>query len=214
MLTPINSVRSFRFCTLAARATDVELIGNFVHGRWKGEVREYYGPHSRHLIEDFLNSSNAPDAILRFTRKYGSLYESPVSGREFRFHVHVWKSAQTHFRSLWTHLSDFPDWQPEGGSLAYRNGFLTYTAANLYMFLYMDLVTCPATRVRKCKREDCLHPYFVARHLKQRFCTEICAEWGQRGWKKQWWNEHGQSWRAERRRKIKEGGQNVTRKTR
>jgi hypothetical protein len=214
MLTPAKSLRSFRFCTLAG-VTDVRLVGEEIHGRWLETLHEYYGPHSRRLIEDFLNWPDDPEGILRFIRKYGPVDQTPPApGEEFLSNLAVWRAAQEHLRELWQHLSKFPDWEPEGGSLAFRKGFLTYTAASLYMFLYMDTVTCSAKHVRRCKREDCPHPYFIAKHLKERFCSDVCAAWGQREWKKQWWKEHGQAWRAARRRQNQKGGKRGTHKTR
>jgi hypothetical protein len=65
---------------------------------------------------------------------------------------------------------------------------------------YTEIAECEARRFRKCKRGDCPHPYFIAGHLKQKFCCEKCAEWGQRQWKTAWWREHGESWRREKRR--------------
>ena len=212
-VTPAKSLRNFRFCTLAG-VTDVRQVGNEVHGRWQEALHEYYGPPSGRLIEEFLNWPDDLQAIVRFTRKYGPLYETPVSGATFGVNTHAWIGAQAHMRNLWQQLSRFPDWQPQGGCLAYRNGFLTYTAANLYMFLYMDLVTCMANRARTCKRQDCPHRYFIAGNLKQTFCSEVCAQWGQRQWKKEWWTEHGKSWRAKRRRQKQNGGKNGTRKAR
>jgi len=213
MHNPDKSLRSFRFCTLAGCA-DVRLEGSQIVGQWRNELVEYYGPPSRRLIEDFLNWPGNPEAILKFTHKFGPLRASPTPGAEFREHLSNFAYAQDHMRNLWIRLSKFPDWQPEGGSLAFRKGFLTYTAPSLYMFLYVDLVTCPANRARKCKREDCPHPYFLAGHLKQTFCSEICAQWGQRKWKQEWWKEHGKKWRAARRSQNRTGGKHGARKTR
>ena len=158
----------------------------------------------RRLIEDFLNWPSDTGSIVRFTRKYGPLHQEAVRAAEFKFFYEGWKGDQNFFRKLWLSSSKYPDWQPTGGTLAFRNGRLTYTAPSLYMFLYMDLVTCEAKRLRHCKRPDCTHPYFIAGHLKQRFCSDLCAEWGQREWKKQWWKDHGETWRANRKIEQKE----------
>ena len=211
MLTPAKSLGKFRFCTLAG-VKDVRLSGAKVVGRFQDRLKEFYGPPKRRLIEDFLNWPNDTKAILRFTLRYGPLQAEPLESAEFQFFQDGWEMDQRHFQSVWEQASSFPDWQPTGGSLAFRKGWLTYTAPSLYMFLYMDLVTCEAKRLKKCRRDDCPHPYFIAGHLKQRFCCDRCAEWGQRQWKKQWWQEHGESWRAERRQQ--KGSKDVTRKTR
>ncbi len=191
MLTPAKSRRNFRFCTLAG-VEDVRLVGtNKIVGRFKATLEEFYGLPKRRLIEDFLNWSSDPESVLHFTRKYGPLRDAPIGGREFEFPWFHWTLDQRRLRSLWRRrVYDLSDAESTGGSLALGKGWLTYRAVNLFMYLYMDLVTCEAKRLRICKRADCPTPYFIASHLKQRFCSDKCAEWGQREWKKQWWTEH------------------------
>jgi hypothetical protein len=214
MFTPANSIRKFRFCTLAG-VEDVRLAGSKrIFGRFQANLTEFYGPPKGRLIEDFLNWPSDPKSILRFTRKYGPLQDEPIGSAEFEVFWLPWRMDQRRLRSLWQkrRVFELSDAARAGGSLTLGKGWLTYRAVNLFVYLYMDLVTCEANRLRMCKRADCPNPYFVASHLKQRFCSEQCAAWGQREWKKQWWTEHGQSWRA-KRNKMK-GEKNVTRKTR
>jgi hypothetical protein len=202
MFTPANSIRKFRFCTLAGVA-EVHVAGsNRIVGRFQTDLKEFYGPPDRRLIQKFLNLRCDPQSIMEFTRRYGPLEAAPVSGAEFEFYWFDWIQTQKRFCSMWrrTGIFGLDARERSSGTLAFRNGWLTYTAPNLYVYLYMDLVTCEAQRLRICKRADCPHPYFIARHLKQRFCTERCGEWGQREWKKQWWTEHGTAWRAKRNR--------------
>jgi hypothetical protein len=218
MFTPAKSIRHFRFCTLAG-VENVRLVdSNKITGRFQAKLTEFYGPTKGRLIEDFLNWPSDPQSVLHFTRKYGPLQISPVEGKEFEVSWHPWTLDQRRLRSLWRQKSffDLNERERSNGTLAFRNGWLTYTAANLYVYLYMDLVTCEAKRLRICKRSDCPYPYFIAGHLKQRFCSDKCAEWGQREWKKQWWAEHGAAWRQERKESKlkKKGGKNVTHKTR
>jgi hypothetical protein len=218
MLTPTKSVRHFRFCTLAG-VEDARLVdSNKIVGRFKATLMEFYGPPKRRLIEDFLNWPSDAESILRFTRKYGPLQGAPVGGAEFEVFWFPWKLDQRRLRSLWQRRSIFglSDAERTGGSLALGQSWLTYRAVNLFVYLYMDLVTCEAKRLRICKRADCPNPYFIAGHLKQRFCSDKCAEWGQREWKKKWWAEHGTAWRHQRKEsKLKKrGGKNVTHETR
>jgi len=217
MLTPTKSIRNFRFCTLAG-VKEAALEGSNIVGRFRSELQEFYGPPRHKLIEEFLNWPDDNEGILRFTRKYGPVLEydplrpEPVSNGTFEFPVVGWKVNQQFFRDMWARMRRFPDWQPQGGTLAFRNGQLIYTAPNLYMFLYMDLVTSDTKRLRICKRPDCPNRYFIAGDLKQRFCSTTCAEWGQRELKKRWWNEHGEAWRAEKRRQ--KGSKDGSKKTR
>jgi hypothetical protein len=218
MNTPAKSKSRFRFCTLAG-VENVRLVeSNKIAGRFKETLEEFDGQPKRRLIEDFLNWPSDPQSILRFTRKYGPLQDLPVVGKEFEVFWHPWTLDQRRLRSLWRKKSffDLNERERSNGTLAFRNGWLTYRASNLFVYLYMDLITCEAKRLRICKRADCPNPYFIAGHLKQRFCSDLCAEWGQREWKKQWWTEHGAAWREQRKEsKLKKrGGKNVTHKTR
>lgn len=210
MLTPKKSLGKFRFCVLAG-VKDAHLADSKIVGRFQDTLKEFYGPPRRRLIEDFLNWPNDADDILRFTLRYGPLLAEPGEGKEFEFRISAFEGHRKHFRWLWLNANQFPDWEPQGGTLAFRKGWITYRAPSLHMFLYMDLVTCEAKRLRTCKRPDCPTPYFIAGHLKQRFCSDKCAEWGQRQWKQKWWKEHGETWRAQR---SKKGSKDVTNKTR
>jgi hypothetical protein len=211
MLTPKKSLGKFRFCVLAG-AEGVQLTGDKIVGRFREKLVEFCGPRKGRLIEDFLNWPHDNASILRFTRKYGPLQAESAAAKDFEFFPEGWQLDQKHFQWLWRTANRFPDWEPKGGTLAFRNGWLTYTASSLYMFLYMDLVTCEAKRLRVCKRPDCPTPHFIAGHLKQCFCSDKCAEWGQRQWKQKWWKEHGDTWRAQRHEQ--KGKRDGTRKTR
>jgi hypothetical protein len=219
MLTPDNSLRNFRFCTLAG-VEDVRVVGTHkIIGRFQENLKEIYGPRrKRRLVEDFLNWPSNLEGLLRFARKYGPLRISPVAGAEFEIPWGHWMEDQRRLQSLWQRqrIIQPAEWEPRGGSLSFREGWLTYTTSNLYMFLHVDLITSETKRLRFCKRPDCRNPYFIAGHLKQRFCSDLCAEWGQREWKKQWWTEHGTAWREKREEsKLKKrGGKNGTRETR
>ena len=85
-----------------------------------------------------------------------------------------------------------------GGQLRFHADSTTYFAPTLYAYLYADLMTSPKERAKVCKRKGCEHPYFVARHLNQEFCSDLCAEEAKRAWNKDWWQKHGRSWRVKR----------------
>ena len=143
MLTPAKSRRDFRFCTLAG-VEDVQLAEpNKIVGRFKPTLDEFYGPPKRKLIEDFLNWPSDPQSVLRFTRKYGPLQNEPIAGREFEVFWLPWQLDQRRLRSLWQRrrIFELSDAERTGGSLALGKGWLTYRAVNLFVFLYMDLVT-------------------------------------------------------------------------
>lgn len=57
---------------------------------------------------------------------------------------------------------------------------------------------------------------FIARRVAQKYCTTDCSDAVQLELKRRWWAEHGEIWRKKRIavKSKKEGGKNVTRKTR
>jgi hypothetical protein len=54
-------------------------------------------------------------------------------------------------------------------------------------------------RARHCPNPDCLAPYFFAKRHTQRYCSEKCAQSGEKQTKRRWWAEHGTAWRKERK---------------
>jgi hypothetical protein len=84
---------------------------------------------------------------------------------------------------------------------SYENRTFEFRVDQLATFLQIELAACDRRRLRKCLAEDCEAPYFVARHLRQRYCSDPCAIWAQRQWKKNWWKEKGAEWRKEHPRR-------------
>jgi hypothetical protein len=68
-------------------------------------------------------------------------------------------------------------------------------------------------RARVCER---CSAKFIARRVAQKYCTTDCSDAVQRELKRRWWDEHGETWRQQRKEpKLKKrGGKNVTHKTR
>ena len=58
-------------------------------------------------------------------------------------------------------------------------------------------------RAVHCGNPSCAAPYFFATKKGQKYCTDLCAEYGQREAKKRWWTEHGDQWRTNRRAKTR-----------
>lgn len=93
----------------------------------------------------------------------------------------------------------------------YENRRLVYRTGSLFRLIVFELLAVPQERLRTCARPDCPHRFFVARHLRQNYCSDLCSAWGQRQWKQKWWAQHGDEWRKQH---TKAGGKNVTRKAR
>ena len=205
MKTPaINRELQFR---TSIGVEGVQLSGETVIGQFRPKLTELAVTRNGSLIQTFVNWPDDVKSIVRFTRKYGPLEIPPAPEALFEFQVDAFRGVQKHFREMWGNLRTRSnlDLLAHGGSLRFHKASIIYTAPTLYAYLNVDLATSPVERVRMCKREGCHHPYFIAGHLKQRFCSDECAEEGQRVLKREWWEKHGQSWRAKRRTEIKEG---------
>jgi hypothetical protein len=53
-------------------------------------------------------------------------------------------------------------------------------------------------RMRHCLNVQCPAPYFLALRRSQRYCSEECARPAQREFKRTWWANHGEQWRAKK----------------
>lgn len=78
-------------------------------------------------------------------------------------------------------------------------------------------------RARYCLNAECPAPYFFASRHSQRYCSEVCAQSGERETKRKWWAKHGAAWRKKqklgasktaRRKRDKESKQSPARKLR
>ncbi len=97
----------------------------------------------------------------------------------------------------------FVDW--DEGIFRYRG------ACDFQRALY--LLFRESWRARVC--EKC-STKFIARRAAQKYCSTDCSESVQRELKQQWWAEHGQTWRKQRKvsRRKGKGGLDGTRKAR
>lgn len=63
--------------------------------------------------------------------------------------------------------------------------------------LLLQLVKmAPLTKV--CCNPECVAPYFIAPSRRYKFCSDVCAQFGQREHKRRWWSEHGEENRRAR----------------
>jgi hypothetical protein len=221
--TPNNpkakSLQAMEFCTPIG-TEGVRLEGMRVFGRWQSELSPWWGNWGRNrvLLQDFVNWPDSPKEIVHFTKSYGPLDSDGVEGKDFSFSVQGWQSTQKRFRLMWESRSGKANVSTTIGGLElpydlnFHEGKLTFFAKRLEGFLLLELITAPAERLRKCARPGCENPYFVARHLKQTYCSSVCATWAQAEWKKNWWGEKGSDWLAARKKKAKEKSSRRTRR--
>jgi hypothetical protein len=213
MSTPANNpFRQLAFFTLAGVAI-TELKGELIVGAQKDPLPDFRGAVDGHLCAHFVNWPTDPKAIEGFTRKFGSLRAPLKSGQTFAFRLSDWKLDQDRIRAAWDQsLYLFQKFGLRNhGSLALRtvpaedgeefvskHGALEYKANSLFRFLWLEFASTSLERLRKCKLKDCPTPYFIASHLGQRYCTEVCAHQAQCEWKKNWWKDRGTNWRQKR----------------
>ncbi len=164
-------------------------------------------PESGHWITE-------SDGRLRYVRPDGTYSDPPVPLRQFSFSIENWKNYQNRLRRLW----DMSCYSAEGGNRNVTFGIetiqvedgedffwtpkkLVYRTRCLFRFIWIEFHCIPLDRLRKCGSKDCKTPYFVAKHLGQRYCSDICARSAQREWKKEWWKNRGTEWRRSRLKK-------------
>jgi hypothetical protein len=202
----MKSLQHFEFCTPIG-TENVRIEEGRVKGRWSLKLSVFSGFNNRRLIEDFANWSDTPEEIVRFTRMYGPLDSDAVEGNDFEFSVAGWRGTQQRFRLMWESRSGKTNLSTTFGGLElpydvnFRAGKLTFFAKRLEGFLLLELITASAEHLRKCERPGCETPYFVARHLKQVYCSPRCAAWAQSQWKEKWWKDRGSNWLAERKKR-------------
>jgi hypothetical protein len=206
MSAPANSIHRVSFWTLAGVAT-AELVGEEVIGRFVDEPKHFRERGNRRLFEDYANWPNSGEEVLRFTKAYGPLQESARPHGDFRFPLRRWRVSQRGIQVYWENpnpqasMAFFTSVAGDRGWDYERGIGLRYRAANLWEFVHLTLMACPKGRLKKCARPECQHPYFVAQHLGQTYCSEPCSRWAQQQWKKRWWHEHGKKRRDRERSK-------------
>ncbi len=200
----MNSLRGVRFCALVG--TEAEIQGDTFVGKWKSTPTRFYGlSRKRLLLEDFLNWSSEDQQVLKFIRKYGPLYQSWTREGKFWVRRPIWSNWQTHFRGMWEILMNQPHHFAfrsviDNAVLSYESRSFEFRVSQLATFLEIELATCDRRRLRKCLAPSCEAPYFIARHLRGRYCSDLCAAWAQRQSKKKWWEERGPEWRKKHRK--------------
>jgi hypothetical protein len=203
-----NSLHRIAFFTLAGVA-EAHIDGDAIVGRWSDEPNEVRTGKMGALIVQFANWPDTPESVVKFTRKYGPLdarrsLKSDLTGSTFEFPASRWRGLQKQFCKEWRAYVQLGHGKHEaievapGEHLVRQEIGLAFRAATLYRLLIFGLASIPGERLRVCSRPACSHPYFVARHLKQTYCSDACAQWGQRQWKLKWWAEHGTEWRDKR----------------
>jgi len=172
----------------------VHLAGASVVGRWADRERRQYPERGVTVAQRFANCNGTPEEISEFTARFGLLAESPGRGK-FSFEIDAWRASQRDFQKFWRILarggSPSRYWPLPGDAVEFRGEWLHLRCAFLWTFMTYELLSQPA-KVRICERRDCKHPYFVAQHGKERYCSTDCSNWSQAQLKKRWHEQERQ----------------------
>jgi len=192
LLPDYRFVRCKFYAPIGAEAVRIENAS--VVGKWRTQPKKFYGEKEKTLAERFINSSCEVSEVISFTTRYGPLSGSYWEGVGvgFAFTLESWRLNQLEFRRLWRVVQTSPQMGPfqplEGTTMEIRRGWLHLGCPDLWTFMTLELMSRPK-KLRFCERPDCPHPYFMANHGKERYCSTDCANWAQSKWKKQWHEE-------------------------
>jgi hypothetical protein len=206
---PINRFVKCGFYTPIG-VKNVRLDGADVVGEW-ASMKSFYGERGSTVVERFANLTPTPRSIVEFTRRFGplSLRAWDEDSDRFRFSISSWKSAQSNFRRSWTYVQNHgldraaPH---ELIRLEFGPKQLLIQCPDIKTFMELELES-QAEKLRMCERKDCIHPYFIPQHGKERYCSTGCANWAQSQWKKRWHEE-------QREKRIKKEKRDGTQKAR
>ena len=181
MLT-LPPYRFLRFRFYAPKGVeDVIACDGSITGRWAKPTTRFYSETENTVAQRFANSNREESDILAFTKRFGPLSGSPDQGREFSFTVESWRANQRTFRQFWSQVKAgmIGPYKPlEGSAIEIRKRWLDFRCTDLWIFMSLELLAAPE-KLRFCLRPGCAHPYFIAQHGKERYCSTDCANWSQ-----------------------------------
>lgn len=192
----------FRFYTPIC-VEGVRLVGTSVAGKWTSNERRHYPERGTTVAERYANCVCNPAEILRFTERFGPVALSQTSG-PFEFTISSWKQGQREFQKFWKVLVNIGApkryWPLDGNAVEISNRWLHFRCGTLWTFMTFELLRQPE-KVRLCLRPDCEHPYFVAQHGREQYCSADCANWSQAQLKKHWHEQQRQKRKAALKKK-------------
>lgn len=193
--------------------------GHVITGRLGREKVQIFARPDR-AIDDFANTSNSPEDIFRFTRRYGVLHRDDmewfeivpgenVVGDSFCLHCDQWLESQERLRTAWRRsgrpnvqlaktLADQISRESSVGRIfkafvrPSRRGYhVELQPDDLLGALWLAFLGF-SDRTRKCQNPTCSAPYFLASRRDQKFCNEKCSRLVAN---RRWWSEKGAKWR-------------------
>jgi hypothetical protein len=136
---------------------------------------------------------------LKFTKKFGALTSPYCSGSSFQFSIAEWRSKQAALRATWAFVSRagrhaIPNRIPvdKGAYFGFHAGRLSFHTQRLDTFISLEIASVPAHLLCVCANRPggCKSPFFIADDLRERYCSETCAQEGQKLAKRRWWKNN------------------------
>jgi hypothetical protein len=180
------------------------------------------------FFEDLANLRDGEEALARFELKFAGMLpakmkrRSPQEGRETRPDLLALTDPRCEFtevfalqeavRTIWqapdrrtkewrifrlVEATVLGDTYPSGGAFGVLGKVAPLPSPTLFEQA-CDHLRDYCHRLAHCCNSECPSPFFFARRLSQRFCSEVCALPTQREIKRRWWTEHGTKWRRRR----------------
>ena len=188
-MSTLPDYRFIRFRFYAPVAVEAARVdGASITGRWSGDEKRLYPEKGEMVARRFAICDDTPEQVRQFTARFGPLAEPPGRGK-FSFEIDAWRASRKDFQEFWRALAKGgrPSryWPLPGDAVEFRGKWLHLRCGTLWTFMMYELLSQPA-KVRICERPDCKHPYFVAQHGKERYCSTECSNWSQAQLKKRW----------------------------
>jgi hypothetical protein len=197
-------------------AANVLLSGDIISGTWRSAPKVVRIGSPRPVAVELLNATESvsvnrhPEVALKFTKKFGALTSPYRSGSSFHFSLAKWREKQVALRATWAFVlragrNDIPIKIPveKGEYFSFNPGRrLSFRTQSLDTFISLEIAWAPRLCICANRLNGCKTPFFIDDDLREKYCSETCAQAGMRLAKLRWWNKN---------RKGMQGGTQKTR---
>ena len=194
---------------------NVLLEGDDITGEWAPAAVVHRIDEPRAIALELLNATHVgkrsyANAALAFTEKFGPLTIPFGHDASFKFSISEWKAARQNLHIAWKVASSAaklnqPFYLPlDGDHFSFDKGRITFCTQKLLTYAALEIASIPAARLRRCANfgHGCESPFFFASDLREKYCSQTCANEAKKRAKLKWWNDN------------RKGGEDGTRKTR
>lgn len=174
-------------------------------------VLDFYSKAARRFVLDLANANDRNIGLLRKRRRAQFILrnESHADLSALRDELRRHWNGET-LDTFGFRLANRPYSQMERG-VARWHEFTDRSGVQRAVPILFDLPRTVAIALLEiapdagvCGNPDCPAPYFIKKRNTQRFCVSVCANYGQREHKREWWRAHGGQWRRQQaKRKIR-----------